>query len=101
MAIEFSEDFEQILDDAARIDVQLNDLWMDIMDTDEYSKLVEFFCKDNYYDSWEGDYFPPEVITKNQKKILVGTDRIKLLRYAFVLGQLIGKAEYTLLHEDD
>lgn len=99
--IQYSYDFEQVLDQAAKIDEQLNDSWMSICADEEYQKLMEFFDKGNYYDSWEEVDFDRETVIKNLKRILVGTDRIRLIEYAFDIGRLVGRAEYTLFHQDD
>lgn len=99
--IQYAEDFENVLDQAAKIDDRLYDLWMSICADEEYQKLMEFFDKGNYYDYWEETEFDRETVVKNLKRVLVGTDRIRLIEYAFDIGRLVGRAEYTLLHEAD
>ena len=99
--IQYSEDFENVLDQASKIDEQIHYGWMSMCGDEEYQKLMEFFDKGNYYDSWDEVEFDRETLIKNLKRVLVGTDRIRLIEYAFDIGRLVGKAEYTLLHQDD
>lgn len=97
----YSEDYEEILQAAGKIDERLSDDWAECVGDEEYQTLQNFFSKDNFVDTWEEVPFEPEVVAKNLKRHLTGKDRIKLICYAFMLGRLVGKAEYTLLHEDD
>ena len=99
--IQYAEDFENVLDQASKIDDRLYDLWMSICADEEYQKLMEFFDKGNYYDYWEETEFDRETVVKNLKRVLVGTDRIRLIKYAFDIGRLVGRAEYVMLHKDD
>lgn len=102
MVFMFSDEYENILNAAAKIDEQINDEWQELVADQEYQTLFEFFDPENYsrhdeYDDWI------EVNTdKLLKKILTGKDRIALIRYAFMLGQLVGQAAQICRdHEDD
>lgn len=97
----YSEQYEELLDQAAKADERINDNWMEMMGDDEYQTLLEFFDKGNYFDTWEDEFFPPATVEKNLKRVLQGKDRIALIRYAFQLGKLVGRAEYTLAYKDD
>ncbi len=101
MSVRFSEDFEVVLDQAAKIDEHVHDSWAEMMGDAEYAKLLEFFSRDNFFDSWEEEDYDRDTVIKNLKRILVGTDRITLINYAFDLGRLVGKAEYTVLNQND
>ena len=96
----FSDDYEEILDAAAYHDERLHDSWMELMGEAEYQTLVQFFAKENFLDPWENEPLEPDVVSKNFKKILVGQDRIALIRFAFALGRLVGRAEQILRTED-
>lgn len=97
----YSEEYEEILNAAEKIDDRLSENWAEFVGDKEYQTLYNFFSKDNFVDTWEDAYFDPETVTRNLKRHLTGQDRIALIRYAFLLGRLVGKAEYTLLHADD
>lgn len=97
----YSEDYEEILEAAGRIDDSLSEHWAEFVGDKEYQTLQNFFSKDNFLDTFAEEYFDAETVAKNLKRHLTGQDRIALIRYAFVLGRLVGKAEYTLLHADD
>lgn len=97
----YSEDYEEILEAAGRIDDRLSDSWCECVGDKEYQTLQNFFSKDNFLDTWTDEYFDAEVVTKNLKRHLTGQDRIELIRYAFMLGRLVGKAEQILLQDGE
>lgn len=100
----YSEDYEEILNAAGEIDERLHDDWMECIGDEEYQTLLKFFSRDNFVDPWEEEDFDAKTVTKNLKRHLNGQDRVALIRYiryAFMLGCLVGKAEYTLQHVDD
>lgn len=101
MTIWHSEQFEQVLNDASKIDDRINDNWMDMIGDSNYSTLIDFFSHDNYFDSVAEEVYDEQTVVKLLKRVLVGKDRIKLIQLAFDLGRLVGQAEYSLLNEDD
>lgn len=101
MTIWHSEQFEQVLNDASKIDDRINDNWMDMIGDPDYSTLIDFFSHDNYFDSVAEEVYDEQTVVKLLKRVLVGKDRIKLIQLAFDLGRLVGQAEYSLLNEDD
>ena len=97
----YSEQYEETLDQASKFYEQIHGWWMEMMGDEEYQTLFEFFAKENYFNTWEEEFFPPATIEKNLKRVLQGKDRIALIRYAFLLGKLVGRAEYTAAYKDD
>lgn len=97
----YSEDFETILQQAAKFDERLGENWSECVGDSEYQTLCNFFSRDNFVDTWEDEDYDYETVAKNLKRHLTGQDRIALIRYAFMLGRLVGKAEYVLLNDDD
>ena len=101
MSLRYSEDFEIVLDQAAKLDESIETSWAEMVGDEQYAKLIEFFSRDNFFDSFEEEGFDRETVIKNLKRVLVNTDRINLIEYAFDLGRLVGKAEYTVLNQND
>lgn len=95
----FSTDFEELLDRAAQIDERLNNRWMNLMDDEEYQTLYNFFLKENFVDSWEDEALDDKTVKRNLRQVLAGKDKAALIRYAFALGRLVGKAEQILIME--
>ena len=101
MALRYSEDFEDVLQQAVKLDEQISDFWAEMVGDEEYQTLVEFFSRDNFFDTWEDEELDRETVIKKLKRILVGKDRLKLIEYAFDLGQLVGMATYAVQNHDD
>lgn len=100
MAMWHSEQFEQVLNDASKIDDRINDNWMDMIGDPDYSTLIDFFSHDNYFDSVAEEDYDEQTVVKLLKRVIAGKDRIKLIQLAFDLGRLVGQAEYSLLNGD-
>ncbi len=92
----YAEEMENVLDEAGKVNEQLQEQWMDFIGDEEYQQLMEFFAKENFYDTWEDEPLLPEQRTKKLKAALVGKDRIALIQAAFTLGWLVGRAEQIL-----
>lgn len=88
----FTDDWEDMLNRASKIEDRINDSWMELLTDDEYLTLCDFFSADNFpHEDAFGERTNPAT-QKILKSILVGKDRIELIRYAFMLGQLVGQA---------
>lgn len=87
-------DFENILDRAGQIDDNLQYMWTELIADDEYQTLCQLFDGANFphADPWDEDNVIRPDTKKIMKQILVGKDRIDLICYAFLLGQLVGRA---------
>lgn len=97
----YSEDFENVLNEASNLDDSINDGWMQVIGDDKYQTLINMFSRDNYYDTFEETDLLREETLKRLKKTLAGKDRLSLIEYAFDLGQLVGRAEQILRDRRD
>jgi len=96
----YAEEMEDVLDEAGKVNEQLHEQWMDFIGDEEYQQLMEFFAKENFYDTWEDEPLLPEQRTKKLKAALVGKDRLALIQAAFSLGWLVGRAQQILLDKE-
>ena len=93
--------FEELLNEASKFDDRLDLAWAECMGDREYQTLCELFDESNFshdddYDGWI------EVNTAKQwREILKGKDVHAIIRYAVLLGRLVGRAEQILLTHDD
>ena len=94
----YSETVEDVLNEASKLDDRIYEAWMRMIGDAEYKTLIDLFSRDNYFDRWEEIDLTREETLKKLKKILTGKDRLRLIEYAFDLGQLVGRAE-QLLHD--
>ena len=92
----YSDEMEEILDAAGKLDDRLYEGWMEIIGDKAYQKLMEFFAKENFYDTYEDEYFDSRTVDKNLKKVLTGTDRVALVIAAFDVGVMVGRAQKIL-----
>jgi len=93
-------DWETVLDRAGKIDDNLQIQWNELIADDEYQTLCQLFDGDNF-SRYDDDQNYIEVDTKKiAKQILVGKDRINLIFYAFMLGQLVGRAAEIVMRDD-
>lgn len=93
-------DFETVLDRAGKIDEWIEGRWLEMIASDEYQTLCQLFDGDNF-SRYDDDQNYIEVDTKKiAKQILVGKDRINLIFYAFMLGQLVGRAAEIVMRDD-
>ncbi len=92
----YSETVEDVLNEASKLDDRIYEAWMRMIGDAEYQTLIDLFSRDNYYDRWEEIDLSREETLKKLKKILTGKDRLRLIEYAFDLGQLVGRAEQLL-----
>lgn len=92
--------FEELLNEASKFDDRLDQDWAECMGDPEYQTLCELFDESNF--SREDDYEGwVEVNTAKQwREILKGKDVHAIIRYAVLLGRLIGRAEQILLTHD-
>lgn len=97
----YAEDFEEVLNEASSLDERINDGWMQMIGDDNYQTLINLFSRANYYDSFEEVDLLREETLKRYKKILTGKDRVRLIEFAFDLGQLVGRAEQLLRDRSD
>ena len=97
----YSTEMEDKLQAASKLDDWVQYSWAEFVSDEDYASLIAFFDKDNYYDSWEENFYDMKIVTRNLKKILKGKDIVRLVESAFFLGQLVGRAEGTLLYADD
>lgn len=92
----YSETVEDVLNEASKLDDRIYEAWMRMIGDAEYQTLIDLFSRDNYFDRWEEIDLTREETLKKLKKILNGKDRLRLIEYAFDLGQLVGQAEQLL-----
>lgn len=92
MTLLYYDDWENILNLAGKIDDRLDCAWLELVGDNEYQTLLEFFDKSNY--PHENDWGEWEEVNTNKalKKIIRGKDCVALINYAFLLGQLVGRA---------
>ena len=94
-------EIEDLLNEASKFDDRLDLDWAECVGDREYQTLCELFDENNFshdddYDGWI------EVNTaKEWRRILKGKDVHAIIRYAVLLGRLIGRAEQILLTRDD
>lgn len=98
----FYEDYDCVLNEAAFIDENISQHFVEFQTEADYQTLAAFFAKANYehYDVLADEFVTPDN-PKILKKILRGKDTISLIQFALDLGRLIGRAEYTLYHNND
>lgn len=92
--------FENLLNEASKFDDRLDLDWAECVGDREYQTLCELFDESNFsredaFDEWV------EVNTaKEWRRILKGKDVHAIIRYAFLIGRLVGRAEQILLTHD-
>ena len=91
-----SDEIFDIMEEAAREDERTEEEWLWMQADEDFETLNEFFDKEyrQHYDTLSDEFIAGD--PKALKKILRGKDMVRLIESAFMLGRLVGRAEYTL-----
>ena len=96
----FTDDFENILNEASFIDEDIDRTWIYFTEEDHYAVVQQIFDRENYchYDDWSDEFVEVDY-QKALKKILRGKNIPDLIRYVFDFGRLVGRSEKILLDQ--
>ena len=92
----YSDGFERLINYAAKRDERTDEFWMELIRDEEYYTLIDFFDETHYnhYDQYN-EYIEFDT-QKVLKKIIRGKDAVHLIRTAFDMGRLVGRAAHIL-----
>ena len=95
-----TDELIDVMEEAGCEDERLYEEWVEMQGDEDFETLSEFFGKEyrQHYNEW--DEFV-EGNPKALKKILRGKDMVRLIESAFLLGRLVGRAEYELFLKED
>lgn len=94
----FNSDWDDLINEAAEFDEDIDQAFISMTEDENYPTLVRFFDQENFphYDKWNGDFVQPDT-QAILKKILRGKNTAELIKFTLDVGRILGRAEQILL----